>query len=106
MANQESCQQALCSFIINICARERLIEMKRQLLCQNQDFEPYVAFSRLTRNRNEGLSSGVIYEFLTESGIPTSLKRCQLLVSYLDQDKKGLIGFKTFLEMVLPKEHP
>jgi Ca2+-binding EF-hand superfamily protein len=35
-----------------------------------------------------------------------STERCRNLVSHYDADKDGMLSYKEFLEIVLPKEHP
>ena len=76
------------------------------MLCDKEDFEPYVAFQRLTRNSNNGITINNIQRFLSENLIDLSIERCRNLVSHYDADKDGMLSYKEFLEIVLPKEHP
>lgn len=94
------------NFVMKICTQERYIELKRQMLCDKSDFEPYVAFQRLTRSMNSGITASNIQRFLSENLIDLSLDRCRTLVSHYDADKDGILSYKEFLEIVLPKEHP
>lgn len=96
----------ISNFVMKICTQERFIELKRQLLCDNSDFEPYVAFQRLTRSGNSGITPSNIQRFLSENLIDMSLDSCRNLVSHYDADQDGLLSYKEFLEIVLPKEHP
>lgn len=96
----------ISNFIMKICTQERFIELKRQMLCDKSDFEPYVAFQRLTRSMNTGITASNIQRFLSENLIDLSLDRCRTLVNHYDADKDGMLSYKEFLEIVLPKEHP
>ena len=107
MNKNKQTKEAICNFVINICMKERFIELKRQLLCDNSDFEPYLAYSRLTRDSKEGITAGCIYSYLNENSIQTNLKRCQVLVNHYSAVSDGnILGYKSFLEIVLPKENP
>ena len=45
MSNKEQVKRsAISNFIMRICSLERYIEVNRQILCDKEDFEPYVAF--------------------------------------------------------------
>lgn len=106
MSKQDTKATAISNFIMKICALERFIEVKRQILCDKTDFEPYVAFQRLTRSNSSGISAGNIQRFLSENLIDVNLDRCRILHSHYDSSKNGLLSYKEFLEIVLPKEHP
>ena len=48
----------------------------------------------------------MIHKFLTENLLDVSIRRCQVLVSHFDVDKDGMLSYKEFIEVLLPKEHP
>ena len=106
MSNEETKKSAISNFIMKICGLERYAEIKRQMLCDKNDFEPYVAFQRLTRSMSTGITSSNIQRFLSENLIDLDLDRCRNLLAHYDADKDGLLSYKEFLEIVLPKEHP
>lgn len=104
--NDKTINEAISNFIIQVCLKERYIELRRQMLCDNSDFEPYVAYSRLSRDEKKGISARSIQNFLKENSIPVPLMKCSNLVEHYDTDKDGKLNYMEFLEMVLPKEHP
>lgn len=106
MSKQENKVSAICNFIMKICTLERFIEVKRQMLCDKTDFEPYVAFQRLTRSASSGISAANLQRFLSENLIDVNLERCMIMHTHYDNDKDGLFSYKEFLDIVLPKEHP
>ena len=73
MSSEEARRTAITNFIMKVCSLERYIEIKRQMLCDKNDFEPYVAFQRLSRNGQKGISSANIMQFLSENLVDLSL---------------------------------
>jgi hypothetical protein len=62
LANDPQTQaESIFDFIAKVCLNERYIEMRRQILCDSNDFETYVAFSRLSRNDQKGITPIAIY---------------------------------------------
>jgi hypothetical protein len=57
---------AICNFLMKICSKERFIEIKRQILSEKPDFEPYVGFKRISRN-SDGIDSESLKQFFTEN---------------------------------------
>lgn len=106
MSAEEAQSLAICNFITKICSMERQIELKRQKLCDRNDFEPYVAFQRLLRNGSEGITSSNLMKFLSENLIDVRINDARSIVSHYDGDKDGILSYKEFLDIVLPKEHP
>lgn len=76
------------------------------MLCDSNDFEPYVAYSRLARDKKHGITAHSIQNFLKENSISVTLFKCQNLISHYDSDHTGKLNYMEFMEIVLPKEHP
>lgn len=107
MSSKENTKKsAISNFIMKICSLERYIEVNRQILSDKEDFEPYVAYQRLTRGSSVGITNSNVQRFLSENLIDLSTERCRNLVTHYDADKDGMLSYKEFLEIVLPKEHP
>lgn len=107
MKRQENLKEQVVNFIMKVCSREREIEVRRQILCDKNDFEPYVAFSRLTKNGSKlGISPISIHHFLRENHYHETLQNISSLIQHYDQDKSTELSYTEFLEIVLPREHP
>ena len=106
MSNEDTIKSAITNFIMKLCSIERYIEIKRQMLCDKNDFEPYVAYQRLVRRGHDGISSGSILQYLSENLIDLRLDQVRQVLSHYDSDSDGILSYKEFLEVVLPKEHP
>ncbi len=46
-----SSQAKFCELLLRISEEEREIEVIRQVLCEQSEFEPYAAFIRIDRNK-------------------------------------------------------
>lgn len=109
MTNKREIKEAIANFIAKVSTSERYIEIKRQLLCDMNDFEPYVAFKRLTRSENsKEITEEKISKFQKETLLqPKNYKIKRLIKHYSTQkSKKDCLSYKDFLEIVLPREHP
>lgn len=106
MSKEETKRNAVTEFILRICILERYIEIKRQTLCNKEDFQPYVAFMRINRDSGHSITPSMIHKFLADNLLEVSLRRCQILVEHYDADKDGVLSYKEFIEVLLPKEHP
>ena len=81
----------ICEYFISLARKEKKIEIIRQILAENEDFEPYAAFKRIDRENKQFINSYDIQNFLSENGIQHSEKDCNLGVIQvydLDSDRK------------------
>lgn len=110
MASKREIKEAIANFITKVSTCERYIEIKRQLLCDMNDFEPYVAFNRLTRNTNsKELTEETILNFQKETLLQTKNYKIKRLIKHYSSKtngKRDTLSYKDFLEIVLPREHP
>lgn len=106
MANEDAKRVAFIDFVLKVSSLERIVEVRRQLLCDRKDFQPYVAFMRMNRDSGLPLSAEIIQRFLADNMLEVSLAMCESFISHYDYDKDGLLNYKEFIEVVLPREHP
>ena len=106
MKSEKSKRTALSNFIMKLCSMERFIEIKRQFLCDKDDFEPYSAFTRITRCQQTEITSENIQKYLEESFRETGTDSCSRFIQHYSPKFSTTMGYKEFLDLVLPKEHP
>lgn len=106
MKTESSKKSTLCNFIMKLCSIERFIEIKRQLLCDKPDFEPYTAFQRLSRDQSSRITPETITNFMSESMVVATIDECQRFISHYSSSQESHLGYKEFLDVILPKEHP
>ena len=91
---------------MQIASEERKIELKRQFLADQQDFEPYLAFTRILRNKPNGIDSVGLDSFFSENMISCTQAKARDLISHYDYDEDEVLSYKEFMDIVLPREHP
>ena len=83
---------------------EQKIELKRQYLAQNENFEPYSAFQRIDRNETGFLSSRELLNFVRDNGLANQVTEadCYYLVKFFDSDLDGKLHYPDFMQLILP----
>ena len=84
-------QSSVCEYLLNLARNEKKLEVIRQILCENQAFEPYAAFNRIDRLRRGAIASDSLRHFLKDNAVShsESLINATYISQYdLDQDEK------------------
>src|SRR6056300_1161139 len=83
---------------------EQQIELKRQFLAQNENFEPYQAFQRLDRNETGYITSREFLNYVRDNGMASGVTEadCYYLVKFFDSDEDGRLHYPDFMQMILP----
>lgn len=82
-------------FFVRIARTEKKLEVIRQMLCEFEQFEPYSAFQRIDRSRNNLLTAPDILQFLRENQQKTFTED-QIFNTFIKQydiDKDGILCF-------------
>eukprot|EP00331_Platyophrya_macrostoma_P021349 CAMPEP_0176446816 /NCGR_PEP_ID=MMETSP0127-20121128/24576_1 /TAXON_ID=938130 /ORGANISM="Platyophrya macrostoma, Strain WH" /LENGTH=546 /DNA_ID=CAMNT_0017832973 /DNA_START=42 /DNA_END=1682 /DNA_ORIENTATION=- len=90
----------------DIAGHERQIEVLRQILCEQPDFESYATFRRIDRLRRGFITAADITEFLLSNGIHHSEEECELLINHYDRDCDGRLQYSELLPILLPMDNP
>ena len=84
---------------------ESRLEYKRQSLAQHYAFQPYDAFQRLDRDRNDYITPFELLNFLRDNRIwNVNEAECYKLLKYFDSDEDSRLSFADFKQMLLPCE--
>lgn len=83
---------------------ERKVEITRQVLAENPQFEPYSAFKRLDFDNNGYLTPFELLAFLEDNNIRISDAENRSFFQTFDTDRDGRISYTEFLAIVLPQE--
>lgn len=104
MSGKDSRKWAICEVVITLLMQERSLELARQLLGQTEDFEPYTAFCRISKNKSV-ITCDDLWQYVLDNGKNASWKSCRTLVAWYDTDKDQAISYKEFLDLILPKDN-
>ena len=91
----------LAEFLLAVNEGERQIEIIRQILCEQDAFEPYAAFKRIDRLRVGAVNAVDIMRFLDENKIQHSERSCHIFIQRYDADDDGQLNYTEFLQAVL-----
>ena len=94
----------LADLLMTIMKFEHKIELKRQFLATNENFEPYSAFMRLDRLELGVLTSRSFLNFIRDNGLSSNVTEadCYYLVKFFDSDLDGQLHYPDFMQIILP----
>ena len=96
-------QDELKQVLICISNYEQQIEVLRQFLCTNFNFEPYGSFQRMDRNQDGFIVPLDVLRFLRENGFTDVCEAdCYYLIKFFDADEDGKLSYPEYLQIVLP----
>ena len=87
-------------FFMSIAEAERTVEVSRQVLSHNFDFDACQIFRVLDTEGKNGVSAVNIFNFLKSKGVYVELEEAQLVVLLYDQDFNGILDYPEFNNMV------
>ena len=95
--------QKLANLIMMIAEVERKVEVTRQVLVENVEFDPAQAYWRLDRKGVNVVSKKDLAVFLAENDVKVRSRDLFLLFERLDRDRDGVICWAEFLMTVISK---
>ena len=91
-----------CDLMINLAEHEKMVEINRQILGQNLNFDAYQLFAYLDTESKNYINEINIINFLQKrNGIPCSIEEIQFLVFFYDENFDGKLSYTEFLNFVL-----
>lgn len=91
-------QEELKQVLLCISKYEQQIEVLRQFLCTNFNFEPYGSFQRLDRNEDGFVTPLDFLNFLRENGFTSACEAdCYYFVKFFDADEDGKLSYPEYL---------
>ena len=92
----------LCDLLINLAKKEKQVEINRQVLCQNLNFDVYQVFAYLDLESKNYLNEINLFTFLNKkNGIPCTIDELQHLILLYDENFDGKLSYSEFLNIVL-----
>ena len=84
---------------------EKDIDISRQILNENFDFEPYLSFTYLDReNKNKITIDDIIY-YLNLKNIYVSKEEANKIISFYDEDKDNQLSYMEFIYLIQSSKH-
>ena len=91
-----------CDLLKNLAEKEKLVEINRQVLCQNLNFDAYQVFSYLDLESKNYLNEINLITFLQKKNqIPCTIEEMQFLILLYDENFDAKLSYSEFLNFVL-----
>ena len=101
MLSKETLKLA-CDLMINLADYEKMVEINRQVLGQNLNFDAYQLFVYLDTESKNYINEINIINFLQKrNGISCTLEEIQFLIFFYDENFDGKLSYTDFLNFVL-----
>ena len=95
-----------CDLLINLGEQEKKVEINRQVLGENLDFDAYQVFAYLDTESKNYINEINILNFLqTKNGISCTTEEIQNLIFFYDEDFDGKLSYTEFLGLVLSDQN-
>jgi len=99
-------RQLLKDLLGQIGNQEKQLEVVRQVLCEQPEFEPYAAYRRIDRTRKGFITSTDIHEFLFSNDFHFTEEECCYYINHYDRDGDKKLIYSEFLPSLLPFDNP
>ena len=96
----------VAKILLTLAEGERSIEVSRQVLSDNFDFDPYQIFRALDSCCKNNIDTCDIINFLRTKGIYTNELEVSLLILAYDEDSNGTLSYSEFLNLVQSENSP
>ena len=91
-----------CNLLMNLSGKERQVEIGRQVLCQNLNFDAYQVFSYIDRESKNYIDEINLMTLLNKKNkIPCTLEELQFLILLYDENFDSKLSYSEFLNIVL-----
>jgi len=91
-----------CNLLMNLSEKERQVEIGRQVLCQNLNFDAYQVFSYIDRESKNYIDEINLMTLLNKKNkIPCTLEELQFLILLYDENFDSKLSYSEFLNIVL-----
>lgn len=94
-------ESSVTRLLLNLADGERQIEISRQVLAQNLDFDPYQVFCVIDKEGKNSIDAVNIVEFMKQNSKLASIQDAEFFIMFYDSDCDRLLSYSEFLNVVL-----
>ena len=92
----------VCDLLMNLAEKEKQVEITRQVLCQNLNFDAYQVFSYLDHESKNYINEINLMSFLNKkNGIHCSMEEIEFIILLYDENFDARLSYSEFLNIVL-----
>ena len=99
-------QDKLCEIFMTLAELERNVEITRQVLTENKDYNSYQIFCYLDTNKKNKINDLDIFNFLREKNIFSTEAEIKLLILFYDNNLDTNLNLEEFINLIESKSSP
>ena len=99
-------QIKISNILISLSETERDVEISRQVLTENKDYNSYQIFCYLDSDKKNNINELDIFNYLKRKNISLTEIEAKLVILYYDQDIDKVLNFNEFLNLIESKSSP
>ena len=96
-------QSKLSEILMTLAEEERNVEVTRQVLTENKDYNPYQIFCFLDNGKKNKINDLDLFDFLRNKNIFTTENEIKLLILFYDDDLDTNLNFEEFINLIESK---
>ena len=96
-------QSKLSEILMTVAEEERNVEVTRQVLTENKDYNPYQIFCFLDNGKKNKINDLDLFDFLRNKNIFTTENEIKLLILFYDDDLDTNLNFEEFINLIESK---
>ena len=98
-------ENQIVKLLLTLSDHERQVEINRQVLAQNLDFDAYQAFRYIDTNDKNSINAYNLLDLLNKNGICSNIQELQYLIYFYDENQDGNLSYTEFLNMILSENN-
>ena len=91
----------VAKLFLTLADGEKAVEVNRQVLSEQIQFDPYAAFKRLDSQVKSRVDEFDIVEFLRVNSVYCSYNEARFIIFFYDSDRDGSLNYAEFLNFIL-----
>ena len=96
-------QSKLSEILMTLAEEERNVEVTRQVLTENKDYNPYQIFCFLDNGKKNKINDLDLFDFLRNKNIFTTENEIKLLILFYDDDLDTNLNLEEFINLIESK---
>ena len=98
-------ESQIVKLLLTLSDYERQVEINRQVLAQNLDFDAYQAFRYIDTDDKNSINAYNLLDLLNKNGICSNVQELQYLIYFYDENQDGNLSYTEFLNMILSENN-
>ena len=99
-------QEKICEIFMTLAELERNVEITRQVLSENKDYNSYQIFCYLDTNKKNKINDLDIFNFLRDKNIFSTENEIKLLILFYDNNLDTNLNLEEFINLIESKSSP